>query len=152
LFNSIREAFEAADPPNPETVAMADLYKADWELAFGNKSTESSYAQAFEGLLASGVSLEALHCFFDQPKLLPINNSYLTVEQALWQNQQESSVVNLSLKNDSTNSFQFNEWSIAFSNTQYPLNSAPLFFDDSGPLNIATFFLHWQRWIKSPDG
>ena len=34
--------------------------KADWELVFGNKGTESSNAQAFDGLLVSGVSIETL--------------------------------------------------------------------------------------------
>jgi tetratricopeptide (TPR) repeat protein len=154
LFHSMRQVYETAEPLNAEALAMVDLYLADWELVFGQKSAETSYQMAFDGLLESGITIDSLHEFFDEPLLIPVPKFYSSITQASTAKLQISPVAEPSLVSIPDNAMQFSEWSNAFPNVQYPLSRVPLLSDEPSAWNIVTFSFELaalekiSRWVR----
>ena len=152
LIARMREVYEATDPPNPEAVAMTDLYGADWELIYSGRNAEPAYAKAYKDLLESGVAIETLHHFFERPTLLPISRFHSSVDQAMLANQQELQAP--TGPSTDTDTVYFSEWSNAFPNVQYPLERIPFLSDEPEAWNVATFSFDLEamssvnRWVN----
>lgn len=83
LLDQIATIAESASSRPEESLAMVQVYSADWYLLFNRVEAEALYARAFEALQASGVDEESLGRLFSEPQLLPAEAFYDNVQQAL---------------------------------------------------------------------
>ena len=70
-----------------ETLAMLNLYIADWHLLFDKRVTEETYLEAismFQSYSADQANLDAL---LSRPRLLPIPNFFESICNALEEDQ-----------------------------------------------------------------
>ncbi|MCG8412940.1 MAG: hypothetical protein MI746_01865 [Pseudomonadales bacterium] len=83
LLERIASIYEGAPQLPPERNAMAQIYLADWELLFGHEDEAVTlYQNAFNELLAIGISLEQANQVFARPTVLPsrsLHNSVATM-------------------------------------------------------------------------
>ncbi|PCI74172.1 MAG: hypothetical protein COB20_15430, partial [SAR86 cluster bacterium] len=87
LLSDIREIIAQSYEGPAESLAMVDLYVADWHLLFDQGQAEAAYMNAFTGLQAAGVGTAELNLLFSTPKILPIPAFHSTVSTALTGNQ-----------------------------------------------------------------
>ena len=82
LFQEMREALVESVEKPAESLAMLDLYTADWHLLFNNDRARASYEYAFEALLQAGVGEFQLNRLFSLPQILPVPQFFRSVERA----------------------------------------------------------------------
>ena len=71
-LNRIRLIIAESDKGTPLINALLEIHIADWNLLFDNTSSAAKgYKQAYEDLLAAGLSIDELDDYFDKPVLLP---------------------------------------------------------------------------------
>lgn len=124
LLEQIRDIFDELDPSDPEGKAMSELYLADWHMLFdfAGQATES-YEHVYASLLTSGASSEQVNAFFSEPRILPIQHFYASMEAAL--ERSPLSIVDTQDNSDDTFTHQlsFDEWSASYPAARNPLNS-----------------------------
>ena len=110
LLQRIAGIYEESESPNPEAVALTQIYIADWEMMFGNEDDAlNSYKLAYDSLLAAGISKEETDRLFAQPAVLPSHQLHTSVSTMSAAN---------SVHNE--NPVRFNAWS-----TNYPATAVP---------------------------
>lgn len=122
LLRQIRGIYEQADPPNPEGLAMADLYLADWQTMFSrNSEALDNYQLAYQGLEEAGVNPGLMQSFFSKPALLPETQFYPTLSAAMTAriegNPQPVQLASLA----AAEMLYFSEWSAQFPNVRKPV-------------------------------
>lgn len=124
LLEQIRDVFDELDPSDLERQAMSELYLADWHMLFDytGQATES-YESVYTSLLTSGASNEQVNAFFSEPRILPIQHFYTSIEVAL--ERSPLSIVDTQDNSDDTFTHQlsFDEWSASYPAAKKPLNS-----------------------------
>jgi len=151
LLRELRENYAEANPPDPEAAALASLYIADWQLLFTQESAEAAYRQAYNELLTSGVEQRSLNSFFENPVVLPQQNYYSSIADALAA--RNSSTVN-GTESQVNNLIRFNEWSATFPDVEFPLGSAHIRFSDQQDWGFAMLSFNLgalekvSRWIN----
>ncbi|MFT4888325.1 MAG: hypothetical protein ACI8V0_002559 [Pseudohongiellaceae bacterium] len=121
LLNQIKGIYSAQEPANPEAVAMAQLYIADWDALFRrNENVLLTYKTVFDGLSEAVQDESAINAFFDRPKLLPEPQFYPSLQLAL-----SSSISRLTYNSlgemDVSDKIVFSEWSSNFPFVQQPI-------------------------------
>ena len=124
LLQRIRSVYEQAEPANPEAIAMAELYIADWQVLFG-RTTEAlqSYRSAYEKLQGADLDPVMVSNFFSQPTLVPEPHFYDTLTEAL-DARADRLPVNSELALAATSeTMYFNEWTSSFPSVRPPITS-----------------------------
>ena len=83
LLSDIRDIIRLTKPSSPESLAMVDLYIADWHVIFDKTQALVAYKNAFVKLGDAGVSSKELDLLFSEPKILPVPTFYAEVSNAL---------------------------------------------------------------------
>jgi len=86
LLNDIREILIQSKEDPAESLAMLDIYIADWHLLFDQNQAEMVYKNAFVSLQEAEVGTNELDLLFATPKILPIPALHVTVSDALTNN------------------------------------------------------------------
>jgi hypothetical protein len=122
MIGRMRQVFALADPPDREAMAMALLYRADWQVVFAEDEPQQLYQQAYHELQAAGVSGSVLDQYFARPRLLPVDSFHRSVESAFASRSLVSGtpVSSTRAENDAT-VLRFSEWSSAFPNVTLPI-------------------------------
>lgn len=136
LLGQLQEIYRQAEPANPEALAMANLYLADWQVMFSrNTDALESYELAYQGLEEAGVDSALMDAYFSQPTLLPVAEFHSTLGEAMAARTQESQRP-VQLASLAAETLYFNEWSAAFPYVQQPAE----FSNGSSPVsNFALF-------------
>lgn len=125
LLNQIKDIYSAVEPADPEAVAMAQLYIADWNALFKqNENALAAYEEVFANLSESIGDEALVNAFFERPKLLPEPRFYPSLEQALADS--NSLLTNASLSEiEISDKLVFTEWSPNFPFVQQPVTLPP---------------------------
>ncbi|MEX2131767.1 MAG: hypothetical protein WD772_09790 [Pseudohongiellaceae bacterium] len=150
LLRDLRANYTESNWPDPEAAAIANLYIADWQLLFTQDSAESAYKQAYSELLFSGVEQPALNSFFATPIVLPEQDYYSSIGDALVV-RQSASVQPAELQVQ--NLVRFNAWAPAFPDVEFPLGRANIRFNDQQDWGFAMLSFNLgalekvSRWV-----
>ena len=80
LLDRIVALYNEAESPVPESAALAQMYRADWDMLFGNETDALvRYKNAFDGLLSAGFTAEQANALFAEPTVLPDSTLHATV-------------------------------------------------------------------------
>lgn len=120
LLGQLQEIYRQAEPANPEALAMANLYLADWQVMFSrNTDALESYQLAWQGLEEAGVDSTLMDTYFRQPTLLPVAQFHPTLRDAMTA-RAEGAQRSVQLASLASETLYFNEWSAAFPYVQQP--------------------------------
>ena len=121
LIDNIFSIYSGSESPNPEAVAMANVYLADWHILFNDpQAATETYRQAYQELLASGVDATLANEFFSQPMVIPDTEFYASVEAGIAA--QRNRMVTVGEGNLDAY-LSFNEWTAALPNVRSPIPS-----------------------------
>jgi len=119
LIDSIFSIYSDSESLNPEAMAMTNVYLADWHILFNDpQAATTTYRQAYQELLASGVDATLANEFFSQPMVIPDTEFYASVEAGVAA--QRKSLVTVG-EGNSDAYLSFNEWSAALPNVRSPI-------------------------------
>lgn len=125
LLNDIRGIIAQSIEDPAESLAMVDLYVADWYLLFDQVRAEEAYRNAFAGLQSANVRITELDLLFATPKILPISTFHETVSAALINKQSVQSSQRYETDNKPDDFLYFKEWSDAMSVVSFPVSAGP---------------------------
>mgnify|MGYP003670623912 CR=1 FL=1 len=136
LINNLYSIYARREVPDLEAMAMTSLYLADWHILYEQpEAATETYRQAYQELLAVGVSADTLNELFDHPMVIPDTEFYATVEEAVIA--QRNRLV--TEEEGNANAFlSFSEWSSSLPNVRSPIQD---FASDAAELdsNFALF-------------
>lgn len=119
LLNSLFAIYAESETPDPEALAMTNVYLADWHILYKQPGVAAeTYRQAYQELLAAGVSASLVNEFFSQPMVIPDTQFYASVESAVVA--QRNKIVSIGDGN-SDSYLSFSEWSTALPNVRNPI-------------------------------
>lgn len=120
LLSRIKAIYVAQEPANPEAVAMAQLYIADWDALFRqNENVLSTYKTVFNSLSEVVEDNAAINAFFERPKLLPEPQFYPSLKLALSGSASPLAYDGLD-EIDVKDKIVFSEWSSSFPFVRQP--------------------------------
>ncbi len=124
LLKRIETIYEQAQPANPEAVAMAQLYLADWQVLFG-RTTEAlkNYQDAYTKLASVEVDQALMGNFFSQPSLVPEPEFYPSLSVALEARSETMPATPGLAFAPTAETLFFNEWSPSFPAVRPPTKS-----------------------------
>jgi len=125
LLRDIREIIAQSNNDPTESLAMVDLYTADWHLLFDQGRTEAAYKNAFLGLREADVGTTELDLLFAAPRILPIPIFHGTVSNALTSKHIAESSQSAEHGNEPDSSLYFQQWSDAMSVISFPVIAPP---------------------------
>ena len=125
LLNEIREIIAQRNDDPAESLAMVDLYAADWHLLFDQVQAEEAYSKAFAGLQEADVCITKLDLLFATPKILPIPTFHGTVSTALTYNQSVQFSQPAGHDNKLKDSLHFKQWFDAMSVVSFQVTAGP---------------------------
>lgn len=125
LLSDIRKIIAQSNEDPAESLAMVDLYTADWHLLFDQGRTEAAYRNAFVGLREADVSTTELDLLFATPKILPIPTFHGTVSSALTSKHPAQSSQQAEHGNEPDSSLYFQQWFEAMSVISFPVIAPP---------------------------
>lgn len=124
LLNDIRKIVAQREQDTAESLAMVDLYTADWHLLFDESQAEVAYKNAFVRLREADVDTAELDLLFATPNILPIPNFHGTVTNALTTNYSAQSSQPDEHGNERNSDLSLQEWFDNMSVVSFPV-SAP---------------------------
>ena len=83
LLNEMRKILTQREADPAESLAMVDVYTADWHVLFDQNKAELAYQNAYDGLREADVDKSKLDLLFATPKILPVPAFHDTVSSAL---------------------------------------------------------------------
>lgn len=110
LLNDIGQIIAQSKEDTAESLAMVDLYTADWHLLFDQDQAEAAYRNAFLRLLEADVDTTELGLLFASPKILPIPTFHGTVSNALTSNYSAQTIQQTEHGNELNSYLNFQEW------------------------------------------
>ena len=125
LLNDIRGVIAQRNDDPAESLAMVDLYAADWHLLFDQVQAEEAYSKAFAGLQEADVCITKLDLLFATPKILPIPTFHGTVSTALTYIQPVQFSQPAEHDNKLEDSLYFKQWFDAMSVVSFPVTAGP---------------------------
>ena len=125
LLNDIRGVIAQRNEDPAESLAMVDLYAADWHLLFDQVQAEEAYSKAFAGLQEADVCITKLDLLFATPKILPIPTFHGTVSTALTYIQPVQFSQPAEHDNKLEDSLYFKQWFDAMSVVSFPVTAGP---------------------------
>ena len=125
LLSDIREIIRLAKPASAESLAMVDLYIADWHVIFDKTKAVVAYRNAFAKLGDAGVSSKELDLLFSEPKILPVPTFYAEVSDALAASFFSESELKSRDSKDVYLQLDFQQWSESMSKILHPDKMRP---------------------------
>ena len=135
LLAQIERLYSEGDSADPIGQAMAQLYRADWQMLYDYAAeAKNNYESAYAALQDAGVSQRQLNRFFSQPRVLPLQRFHSSVAAAIGsdsstaESSQNSAQASAQASTEAmpTHRLSFEEWS-----TDYPTTSDPLLLADT---------------------
>lgn len=126
LLNDIRRILTYRDADAAESLAMLDVYTADWHLLFNQDIAEAAYKNAFVKLQEAGVDPSELALLFATPKILPVPAFHDTVTSALNTNYSTLAQQQAEQGNESNDILNLQKWMDAMPIISFPINAPPL--------------------------
>lgn len=121
LLDNLYSIYAESESPDPEAIAMTNVYLADWHILFDQpKAATETYRQAYQELLASGVDAALANELFSQPMVIPDIEFYASVEAAIAAQRNRMVTVG---EGNSDAYLSFSEWSAALPNVRSPIPS-----------------------------
>ena len=111
LYGDMKEVILQGEEDPLETLAMLNLYIADWHLLFDKRVTEETYLEAismFQNYSADQANLEAL---LNRPRLLPVPNFFESICNALEEDHRLNQIRNAQLPSVTNHKIFFQNWS-----------------------------------------
>lgn len=135
LINDIYMIYAAAEDPKLESLAMTDVYMADWHILYNKpEAATDTYRNAYENMLEAGVRESLIDELFIQPIVIPDTEFYGTVDSAV--SAQRSKLV--TEEGEGLQPYlSFSEWSAALPSVRNPITS----FASEGELLDSNFAL-----------
>jgi len=110
LLNNMRKIVIRGEKDSAESLAMIDLYTADWHLLFDQVQAKADYGNAFTRLQEAGVDRIELALLFAKAKILPIPTFHFSVSNALTSDYSVQIGQPIDLGKEANNYFYFQEW------------------------------------------
>lgn len=126
LLNDIRKIIAQSTEDSAESLAMVDIYTADWHLLFDEDRAEAAYTNAFVRLQAANVDTANLDLLFATPKILPIPTFHGTVATALANNYSAHTPRQAEQGGESNSYLYFQEWLDFMPVISFPVIAPPL--------------------------
>lgn len=121
LVDNLFSIYAESDSPDPEAIAMSNVYLADWHILYNQpEAAIETYRQAYQELLAAGVDAARVNEFFSQPRVIPDTEFYASVEEAVAAQRNKMVTVD---EGSSDAYLSFSEWSAALPNVSSPISS-----------------------------
>jgi len=121
LLDGLYSIYANGESPNPEAVAMANVYLADWHILHGQPELASEkYRGAYQELVEAKVDGDLVNEFFSRPMVIPDTQFYSTVGAAVAAHRNK--VVTEGIDN-SEGYLSFSEWSTALPDVRNPISS-----------------------------
>ena len=111
LYEGMAEVILQGDEDSLETLAMLNLYIADWHLLFDKSVTEDSYTKAIDMFQTSSTDQAALDALLDRPRLLPVPNFFESLCDALEEDLRLDRIRNVQLSPVTNHKIFFQNWS-----------------------------------------
>lgn len=124
LLDGIRNILAANTGANSESLAMVELYIADWHVLFDQEQSEAAYEYAFERLLEANVDATQLDQLFSKPQILPVPVFHHTVSDAVREGPADNSRQRADPSSTATNALSFPIWTDAMSDISSPTTEA----------------------------
>lgn len=123
LLDRINDIYRDGESANLEGLAMAQLYRADWQVLF-NKRIDAleSYRKAYLGLVDAGVSNDLINEFFNRPLVLPASKFYQSIAAGMQARLEVSQMENDDSLQNPLFYVAFDERSALFPNIKRPGN------------------------------
>lgn len=121
LLEEIARIVEQSSIRPEESLAMVQVYGADWHLLFNHAEAEALYARAHTALQSAGAEDEALARLFAEPQLLPAEAFYDNVGQALTAGDSRLRRDQLLPDGERGNHYVLEEWFDAMPTVPFPL-------------------------------
>ena len=115
LLSDMREIVQYSMPQSRESLAMVELYIADWHLIFDKTIAVAAYRNAFVELSEANVDLEELDLLFGEPRILPVPNFHAEISDAIAANDFSESGSRKGLSKPLHLQLDFQEWSESMS-------------------------------------
>lgn len=81
LLNRIAEIYSTTEEMPAESLALVQIYQADWEMLFGNETSALElYTDSYNQLLANGFNAEQANRVFARPTVLPATTLATSLE------------------------------------------------------------------------
>ena len=137
-----------------ETLAMLNLYIADWHLLFDQRVAEETYLESISMFQDVSLDQVALDTLLDRPRLLPIPKFFETVRDAIEEDLRLSAIKNAQLSSGSNHKIFFQNWSdqmrlhplVVSSDSKFPLNQNKSDqFHFRFRLNALDVVAHWVK-------
>lgn len=125
LLKDMRGIIAQSTEDPAESLAMVDLYAADWYLLFDQVRAEEAYRNAFAGLQEAGICITELDLLFAAPKILPIPTFHGTVSTGLTDNRSIQSSPPVKHVKEPRDSLYFKQWFKAMSVISFPVIAGP---------------------------
>lgn len=155
LFDSMEEIVQTADHA-AESLAMLNLYRADWHLLFNQNVAREAYSNSFSELVAAGQDRARINELFSEPRVLPVPQFHATLSAAEAGSMDAAIRVTApaAVKGDAADAppIAFREWFRDMPAVSYPRLTTELSFDPMSP----GIWLHFvlgplnsvSRWIN----
>jgi len=126
LFREMREIIAENNDSPAGSLAMIDLYRADWDLLFNQERAESAYQEVFAALSAIGANVDEVNRLFSQPQMLPIPIFYDSINRALAATEASEYSLQNTAQAPTGKPMQFQEWFYSMPFVPFPVTSPTL--------------------------
>ena len=111
LFGGMTAVILQGGEDSLETLAMLNLYIADWHLLFDKSVTEETYKKAIGMLRRSSKDQAALEELLNRPRLLPVPKFFESVSDALEEDLRLNKIKNIQFSSENNHKIFFQNWS-----------------------------------------
>ena len=111
LYEGMADVILQGEEDSVETLAMLNLYIADWHLLFDKSTTDDNYTKAIGMLQSSRKDQAALEALLNRPRLLPVPNFFESMCDALEEDLRLNKIKNVQLSSMNMHKIFFQNWS-----------------------------------------
>ena len=151
-LSQIRNIYMSQQTPNPQAIALTDVYIGDWQVLFANQEeAETAYLRSYSGFRNADIKQQEINRFFQTPTLLPAISFYSDWEEA---NAALNIAAGEGLNDGDVANLTVLPWSINFTHVSSPieydtLNAGPVSLQGMAEYSITLMGLEKvYRWYK----
>ena len=111
LYGGMAEVILQGEEDSVETLAMLNLYIADWHLLFDKNTTGDTYTKAIGMLQSSKEDQAALEALLNRPRLVPVPNFFESMCDALEEDLRVNRIKNVQSSSMNIHKIFFQNWS-----------------------------------------
>ena len=110
LYGGMAEVIHQGDEDSLETLAMLNLYIADWHLLFDKSVTEDSYTKAIDMFQSVSKDQSDLDALLNRPRLLPVPNFFESMCDALEEDLKLNKIQKVQFSSVNNTKILFRNW------------------------------------------